>query len=142
DRRRVLHLLRPEHLDGDDAAEREGARSYDRPHAAGAQHRLDAIFGVQDVADLDHQEAAYAAACARQAARTRCILPPMPEGPKEAVYEMIWDCKFCGQKKLLGLTHRFCAGCGAPQDPAARYFPPEHENVAVLDHPLRGADVA
>lgn len=60
----------------------------------------------------------------------------------EAVYEMIWDCKYCGQKKLLGLTHRFCAGCGAPQDPASRYFPPENEKVAVHDHPYVGADVA
>jgi hypothetical protein len=54
----------------------------------------------------------------------------------------VWDCKYCGQKKLLGLTHRFCAGCGAPQDPAARYFPPENEKVAVHDHPFVGADVA
>lgn len=59
----------------------------------------------------------------------------------DAVYEMIWDCKYCGQKKLLGLTHRFCAGCGAPQDPASRYFPPENEKVAVHDHPFVGADV-
>lgn len=59
-----------------------------------------------------------------------------------AVYEMIWDCKYCGQKKLLGLTHRFCAGCGAPQDPASRYFPPENEKVAVHEHPYVGADVA
>lgn len=61
---------------------------------------------------------------------------------QEATYEMFWDCKFCGQKKLLGLTHRFCAGCGAPQDPNARYFPPDNEKVAVEDHPLCGADVA
>jgi hypothetical protein len=60
----------------------------------------------------------------------------------DAVYEMFWDCKYCGQKKLLGLTHRFCAGCGAPQDPAARYFPPDSEKVAVHDHPFVGADVA
>lgn len=60
----------------------------------------------------------------------------------DPVYEMLWDCKFCGQKKLLGLTHRFCAGCGAPQDPAARYFPPDDEKVAVLDHPFVGADLA
>lgn len=66
----------------------------------------------------------------------------MPEAPNEAVYEMIWDCKFCGQKKLLGLTHRFCAGCGAPQDPAARYFPADHEKVAVHNHEFVGADVA
>lgn len=59
----------------------------------------------------------------------------------EAVYEMFWDCKYCGQKKLLGLTHRFCANCGAPQDPAARYFPPDHEKVPVHAHPYVGADV-
>lgn len=59
----------------------------------------------------------------------------------DAVYEMLWDCKFCGQKKLLGLTHRFCAGCGAPQDPSRRYFPPENEKVAVKDHVFVGADV-
>jgi len=61
---------------------------------------------------------------------------------EEATYEMCWDCKFCGQKKLLGLTHRFCAGCGAPQDPASRYFPPENEKVAVKDNPFVGADVS
>jgi len=60
----------------------------------------------------------------------------------EATYEMFWDCKYCGQKKLLGLTHRFCAGCGAPQDPNARYFPPDSEKVLVKDHPLVGADLA
>ncbi|MBX3232093.1 MAG: hypothetical protein KIT84_19740 [Labilithrix sp.] len=60
---------------------------------------------------------------------------------EEAVYEMLWDCKYCGQKKLLGVTHRFCAGCGAPQDPNARYFPPDHEKVAVKNHPYVGADV-
>ncbi len=63
-------------------------------------------------------------------------------GEEESTFEMLWDCKFCGQKKLLGLTHRFCAGCGAPQDPAARYFPADHEKVAVKDSPFVGADVA
>lgn len=60
----------------------------------------------------------------------------------EAVYEMFWDCRYCGQKKLLGLTHRFCAKCGAPQDPSARYFPPEEEKVAVHEHVFVGADLA
>lgn len=59
----------------------------------------------------------------------------------DAVYEMFWDCRYCGQKKLLGLTHRFCAGCGAPQDPGTRYFPAEHEKVAVHQHVYVGADV-
>ena len=56
-------------------------------------------------------------------------------------YEMLWDCKFCGQRKNLGLSHRCCPGCGAPQDPAARYFPSDAEKVAVEDHPYAGADV-
>jgi hypothetical protein len=60
---------------------------------------------------------------------------------EEAVYEMLWDCRYCGQKKLLGITHRFCAGCGAPQDPQSRYFPPDNEKVAVQNHPYVGADV-
>ena len=60
----------------------------------------------------------------------------------EKTYEMLWDCKYCGQKKLLGLTHRFCASCGGPQDASARYFPSDAEKIAVQDHPLVvGADV-
>lgn len=59
----------------------------------------------------------------------------------EKTYEMMWDCQYCQQKKLLGLTHRFCPNCGAPQDPARRYFPPDHERVAVQDHQFVGADV-
>lgn len=57
------------------------------------------------------------------------------------VYEMLWDCKFCGEKKLLGKTHRFCPTCGAAQDPDARYFPTEAEQVAVHDHHYVGADL-
>lgn len=56
-------------------------------------------------------------------------------------YEMLWDCKYCSQKKNLGLTHRCCPSCGSPQDPAARYFPSDAEKVAVKDHPFYGADV-
>ncbi|AKT42331.1 uncharacterized protein CMC5_065570 [Chondromyces crocatus] len=59
----------------------------------------------------------------------------------EKTYEMLWDCRYCGQKKLLGLTHRFCASCGAPQDAAARYFPSEQEKVAVEEHQHVGVDL-
>jgi hypothetical protein len=55
-------------------------------------------------------------------------------------YEMLWDCRYCGTKKLLGLTHRHCPSCGAPQDPTARYFPSDEEKVAVEDHIYAGAD--
>jgi hypothetical protein len=59
----------------------------------------------------------------------------------EKTYEMMWDCEYCGQKKLLGKTHRHCPSCGAPQNPDKRYFPPDNEKVAVQDHQFVGADV-
>lgn len=55
-------------------------------------------------------------------------------------YEMLWDCKFCGQRKLLGKTHRHCPNCGAPQDHTARYYPADNEKVAVENHRFVGAD--
>jgi hypothetical protein len=59
----------------------------------------------------------------------------------EPVYEMLWNCGYCGTQKLLGLTHRHCPNCGAKQDPNARYFPAEHEKVAVHSHQYVGADL-
>jgi hypothetical protein len=59
----------------------------------------------------------------------------------EKVYEMLWDCKFCGTQKLLGKTHRFCPNCGAAQDDEARYFPSDAEKIAVEDHVFHGADL-
>ena len=58
----------------------------------------------------------------------------------EKTYEMLWDCSFCGQRKLLGKSQRHCPSCGGPQDPEKRYFPPEDEKVAVEDHEFVGAD--
>lgn len=59
----------------------------------------------------------------------------------EKTYQMLWDCTYCGQKKLLGLSHRFCPGCGAPQNAALRYYPSDAEKVAVEDHRYAGADL-
>jgi len=56
-------------------------------------------------------------------------------------YQMLWDCRFCGTEKLLGITHRHCPNCGAAQDPAWRYFPAEADMVAVEDHQYVGTDV-
>jgi hypothetical protein len=42
-------------------------------------------------------------------------------------FEMLWDCSFCGKTKLLAITHRHCAECGAPQDQTKRYFPSEED---------------
>jgi len=57
-----------------------------------------------------------------------------------SVYEMLWDCPYCGTKKLLGKTHRHCPECGAPQDAEKRYFPSDDEKVAVKDHVYVGVD--
>ena len=46
-----------------------------------------------------------------------------PAGPKQGVFEMLWDCASCDTKNLLGKTNRFCPVCGAPQDPKRRRFP-------------------
>lgn len=56
-------------------------------------------------------------------------------------YEMFWDCKFCRTPKLLGLTHRHCPVCGAPQNAAERYFPDDSEKVRVQDHQYVGRDL-
>lgn len=55
-------------------------------------------------------------------------------------YQMLWDCKYCATKKLLGVTHKFCPSCGAAQDANARYFPSDEEAIAVEDHEYTGAD--
>lgn len=55
-------------------------------------------------------------------------------------YQMLWDCRFCGTEKLLGLDHRHCPNCGAAQDPAWRYFPAEEDMIAVEDHEFVGED--
>ncbi len=55
-------------------------------------------------------------------------------------YQMLWDCQFCGTQKLLGITHRFCPNCGAPQNPDSRYYPAEEEMVAVENHEYVGED--
>lgn len=47
-----------------------------------------------------------------------------------AVFEMWWDCSYCDAKALLGRTTRYCPQCGAPQDAAKRYFPPEGQETA------------
>jgi RNase P subunit RPR2 len=67
--------------------------------------------------------------------------PPGYDRIEEAgTYQMLWDCKYCGTKKLLGVTHKFCPSCGAAQDPTARYFPSDEEAIAVEDHEYTGAD--
>lgn len=59
---------------------------------------------------------------------------------EERVYEMLWDCTYCGVRKLLAKTQRYCPQCGAPQDPKARYFPAEADKVEATGQRYEGAD--
>ena len=66
-----------------------------------------------------------------------------PAAPREeslGTYEMLWDCSHCDTRKNLGVTHRHCPNCGAPQDASKRYFPTEAERVAVAEHAFTGTD--
>jgi hypothetical protein len=58
----------------------------------------------------------------------------------EIHYEMLWDCAQCHTRGLLGEAQRHCPVCGAAQDPAARYFPPEGEEVEAKNHRYVGVD--
>jgi hypothetical protein len=60
----------------------------------------------------------------------------------QGFFEMLWDCDHCDARGLLGKSQRFCANCGAPQNPDKRYFPKEGEEVRVDGHSYEGADRA
>lgn len=60
---------------------------------------------------------------------------------QKGVYEMVWDCQFCGSKGIPAKTHQFCPNCGSPQDPASRRFPSDAEKKAVADHVYKGASL-
>ncbi|MBT9313561.1 hypothetical protein [Leptothoe kymatousa] len=56
------------------------------------------------------------------------------------VYQMLWDCQFCGTAKLLAKTHRACPKCRAPQDPSRRYLPSDADTVEVKNYTFQGKD--
>lgn len=58
----------------------------------------------------------------------------------EGFYEMLWDCDHCDARGLLGKSQRHCASCGAPQNPAKRYFPEPGDQRRVDGHSYVGAD--
>ena len=49
---------------------------------------------------------------------------------RKGTYQMLWDCPVCGTRKLLGVDHRHCPNCGAPQEENLRYFPSKADRVA------------
>ncbi|HEX2734542.1 MAG TPA: zinc ribbon domain-containing protein [Polyangiaceae bacterium] len=64
-----------------------------------------------------------------------------PGSDDSNTYQMLWDCRFCGAKKLLALDHRHCPQCGSPQGADARYFPSDEEKVAAVGHVFVGKDL-
>ena len=58
----------------------------------------------------------------------------------QGFFEMLWDCDHCDTRGLLAKSQRYCANCGAPQNPDKRYFPKEGEQVRVDGHAFEGAD--
>src|ERR1041384_1972486 len=58
----------------------------------------------------------------------------------QGFFEMLWDCDHCDTRGLLAKSQRYCANCGAPQNPAKRYFPKEGEERRVDGHLFEGAD--
>jgi hypothetical protein len=56
---------------------------------------------------------------------------------RTGTYQMLWDCPSCGTCKLLGVDHRHCPNCGAPQEENLRYFPSKEDRVAT---DFRGSD--
>jgi hypothetical protein len=60
--------------------------------------------------------------------------------PSGRVFEMLWDCRYCGTRKLLARNQRYCPQCGATQDPETRYFPAENEKIEVTGYEYEGVD--
>lgn len=58
----------------------------------------------------------------------------------QGFFEMLWDCDHCDARGLLGKSQRYCANCGAPQNPDKRYFPGEGEQRRIDGHVYEGAD--
>jgi hypothetical protein len=69
-------------------------------------------------------------------------MPVMAQEREESqgFFEMLWDCDHCDTRGLLAKSQRYCANCGAPQNPDKRYFPKEGEQVRVDGHKFEGAD--
>src|SRR5713226_6822330 len=63
--------------------------------------------------------------------------------PGDNVFQMLWDCRFCGTKKLLAVDMRHCPNCGAAQDPQWRYFPSDADKKTLSDlhYKYAGVDI-
>ena len=113
------------------------------PRHVKAQELLSEVQAAREAAQArgDSAEVAVMRAVQAQIREDLGTLPRTDAQATSNVYEMLWDCQYCGTKKNLGLTHRFCPNCGAPQNPDSRYFPSDDEKVAVHNHRYVGVDV-
>ncbi len=59
----------------------------------------------------------------------------------DGTYEMLWNCRTCFTKGLLGVSNRFCPNCGTAQDPEWRYFPEPGQYKKLVNHVFEGVDV-
>ncbi len=58
----------------------------------------------------------------------------------QGFFEMLWDCEHCDARGLYARSQRYCAHCGAPQNPDKRYFPEPGQERRVDGHLYEGAD--
>ncbi|HEX8113179.1 MAG TPA: hypothetical protein VF516_35860 [Kofleriaceae bacterium] len=58
----------------------------------------------------------------------------------QGYFEMLWDCDHCDARGLFAKSQRYCANCGAPQNPDKRYFPQPGQEQRVDGHIYEGAD--
>ena len=100
-------------------------------------------FSPQDIADLATEVSESAIAIVREAESAA-----QAEAEREAStlqagesYEMLWDCKTCDTKGLLGVSNRYCPNCGTSQNPAWRYFPEPGQYKRLVNHEYEGVDV-
>ncbi|HYO89923.1 MAG TPA: zinc ribbon domain-containing protein, partial [Candidatus Limnocylindrales bacterium] len=61
--------------------------------------------------------------------------------PPTGVYEMVWDCQFCGTKGIPAKSHQFCPSCGSAQETKSRRFPSDAEKKAVDDYVFKGVSL-
>ncbi len=100
-------------------------------------------FSPQDIEDLAQavsQQSAEIVKAAEMAAKAQAEREAY-ELEAGQTYEMLWNCKTCLTKGLLGVTHRFCPNCGTAQKPEWRYFPEPGQYKKLVNHVYQGVDV-
>ncbi len=113
---------------------------------SGDPQALDALKRIQD-SDPDQNVRALASQAitflnqqATPQASAQTPQKPAASASGNQVFQMLWDCRFCGTTKLLGVDDRHCPNCGAAQDPSWRYFPSNDDMKFISNPKYAGAD--